>query len=181
MARFLPKNVLGPRSSFPACNILNHQVQNPPFIVEPFRIQTLYRKMINGEMNPLPAHTSSKCKNFINEMLNPDPLVRPTAKEASMHEWLKGSGNNDTIMPSKPHLNSQVVRFITEKLDFIGNLNDVVDFIMNNKPSRALAAYVLFKQKFEKEADIRKRVNGKGEVKIIISKKIFLDYFTIFC
>ena len=133
--------------------------------------------MINGEMNPLPAHTSSKCKNFINAMLNPDPLVRPSAKEASMHEWLKGSGNNDTIMPSKPHLNSQVVRFITEKLDFIGNLNDVVDFIMNNKPSRALAAYVLFKQKFEKEADIRKRVNCKDDVKNTIPKIINSRFF----
>ena len=59
-----------------------------PFTVEPFRIQALYRKMVSGDMNSIPSHISSKCKNFIFKLLTPDPESRPSAAEMSKHEWL---------------------------------------------------------------------------------------------
>lgn len=147
-----------------------------PFTVEPFRIQTLYRKMVNGDMNSIPSSVSTKCKNFIMLMLTPEPRKRPSAYEASQHDWLKSSTNsNSTIAVSsiklKPgsvsQLDSQVVKFMSERLDFIGGLNDIIENVLHSRPSRALAAYFLFQQKFEREqnfAAIDKQLGQKNEM-----------------
>lgn len=170
-----------------------------PFTVEPFRIQALYRKMVNGDMNSIPSHISSKCKNFIYKLLTPDPDLRPTAYEMSKHEWLQENLNNLSYShscnsmknaiknhflsnsclstESSPHsnlteksnsnsvlnchsvegsnpipksmtvnkLDSAVIKYMSEKLEFMGTLSEIIENVVNSKPSRALAAYFLFK------------------------------------
>ena len=109
-------------------------------------------------------------------MLTPEPRKRPSAYEASQHDWLKSSTNsNSTIAVSsiklKPgsvsQLDSQVVKFMSERLDFIGGLNDIIENVLHSRPSRALAAYFLFQQKFEREqnfAAIDKQLGQKNEM-----------------
>ena len=39
-----------------------------PFTVEPFNIKALHKKMLNGEINPIPAHLSTRAlRSLIHE------------------------------------------------------------------------------------------------------------------
>ena len=42
-------------------------------------------------------------------------------------------------------LDSNVIKYMAEKLEFMGSLSDIIENVVNGKPSRALAAYFLFK------------------------------------
>ena len=42
-------------------------------------------------------------------------------------------------------LDSNVIKYMAEKLEFMGSLSDIIENVVNSKPSRALAAYFLFK------------------------------------
>jgi len=109
-------------------------------------------------------------------MLTPEPRKRPSAYEASQHEWLKSSTASNSIIAvssiklkpgSVSQLDSQVVKFMSERLDFIGGLNDIIENVLHSRPSRALAAYFLFQQKFEREqnfAAIDKQLGQKNEM-----------------
>ena len=62
-----------------------------PYTVEPFKISALYKKMMNGEMNPIPSTLSKNCRDFILKVLTPNPDKRPTVDEIIEHKWLKES------------------------------------------------------------------------------------------
>merc|ERR1712157_246584 len=211
-----------------------------PFTVEPFRIQALYRKMVNGDMNSIPNHISSKCKNFIFKLLTPDPMLRPNAYEMSRHEWLQESpglgfnanptsmknairshflsnsclttdptnytleNNNNNNNNSKEKstsnsvlnsenqnnlkkleaanpvpkqmsvnkLDSLVIKYMAEKLEFMGSLSEIIENVVSCKPSRALAAYFLFKQKFDREKNlfpVEKKNNVDRRKSLVVS------------
>ena len=38
-----------------------------PFTVEPFNIKALHKKMLNGEINPIPAHLSTRTLRVFND------------------------------------------------------------------------------------------------------------------
>ena len=60
-----------------------------PFTVEPFKISSLYKKMVNGEMNHVPSSLSKNCRDFISRVLTANPEKRPTVDEIINHRWLK--------------------------------------------------------------------------------------------
>ena len=60
-----------------------------PFTVEPFKISSLYKKMVNGEMNHIPSSLSKNCRDFISRVLTANPEKRPTVDEIINHRWLK--------------------------------------------------------------------------------------------
>ena len=62
-----------------------------PFTVEPFKISALYKKMMSGDMNAIPANLSKNCRDFIQKVLTPNPDKRPTVNEILQHKWLKES------------------------------------------------------------------------------------------
>ena len=62
-----------------------------PYTVEPFKISALYKKMMNGEMNPIPSTLSKNCRDFILKVLTPNPDKRPSVDEIIEHKWLKES------------------------------------------------------------------------------------------
>ncbi|XP_071819296.1 uncharacterized protein [Apostichopus japonicus] len=70
-----------------------------PFLVEPFNLRLLLRKMMNGEMSELPENISTDANNFVRYLLQPDPSCRPTIYEASRHPWI---GNRSNPTPTPP-------------------------------------------------------------------------------
>ncbi|XP_060089476.1 hormonally up-regulated neu tumor-associated kinase homolog A-like [Heteronotia binoei] len=126
-----------------------------PFTVEPFNIKQLNLKMVNGEINPIPFDISTDAVRFIYSFLEPDPAKRPAIKEAMKDKWL----NDGTI--KKPlnsltyknrlrpdDLNPVVLSYMTESMEL--NRSDVVNVLINNKPSSIMATYYLLLKKFVK-------------------------------
>ncbi|XP_077161370.1 uncharacterized protein LOC143821368 [Paroedura picta] len=124
-----------------------------PFTVEPFNIKQLNLKMVNGEINPIPPDISKEAVHFIYSFLEPDPAKRPTIKEAMKNKWLN-VGNIRKPLNSRTYknrlspddLNPVVLSYMTETMEF--NLSDVVNVLINNKPSSIMATYYLLLKKF---------------------------------
>nr|XP_028578737.1 hormonally up-regulated neu tumor-associated kinase homolog A-like isoform X3 [Podarcis muralis] len=136
-----------------------------PFTVEPFNIKQLHLKMVNGEMNPIPPDISTGAVHFMHSLLEPDPAKRPAIKEAMKDKWLN-DGNirkplnlctyKNRLCPDE--LNPVVLSYMTETLEL--NLSDVVNVLINNKPSYIMATYYLLLKKlirYQKEHGTMKK------------------------
>nr|XP_056712165.1 hormonally up-regulated neu tumor-associated kinase homolog A-like [Euleptes europaea] len=124
-----------------------------PFTVEPFNIKQLHLKMVNGEINPMPPDISAEAVHFIYSFLEPDPAKRPAVKEAMKDKWLN-DGNIRKPLNSLTYknrlcpadLNPVVLSYMTETMEF--SHSDVVNVLINNKPSSVMAVYYLLLKKF---------------------------------
>ncbi|XP_009989945.1 PREDICTED: hormonally up-regulated neu tumor-associated kinase-like, partial [Tauraco erythrolophus] len=123
-----------------------------PFTVEPLNIKQLHQKMLIGEINPIPSDISPGAVHFVLSLLEPDPAKRPGVKEAIKDKWLnKGftrkilnaAACENRLCPSE--LNPVVLNYMTEMMEF--SLSDVIDILINNRPSSAMASYCLLLKK----------------------------------
>ncbi|XP_058880763.1 hormonally up-regulated neu tumor-associated kinase-like [Acipenser ruthenus] len=123
-----------------------------PFTVEPFNIKQLHQKMINGEISPMPPDISKGAMQFLMSFLEPDPAKRPHIKEAMEEKWLNDGyikrplnsvSYKNRLRPDE--LNSAVLNYMTENLDF--SLSDIINTLINNRPSSIMAAYCLLVRK----------------------------------
>ncbi|MGH0161601.1 UNVERIFIED_CONTAM: hypothetical protein FKN15_078504 [Acipenser sinensis] len=123
-----------------------------PFTVEPFNIKQLHQKMINGEISPIPPDISKGAVQFMLSFLEPDPAKRPHIKEAMEEKWLNNGyikrplnsvSYKNRLRPDE--LNSAVLNYMTENLDF--TLSDIINTLINNRPSSIMAAYCLLVRK----------------------------------
>ncbi|XP_020649789.3 uncharacterized protein LOC110079002 [Pogona vitticeps] len=136
-----------------------------PFTVEPFNIKQLHLKMIKGEMNPIPPNISTGAVRFIHSLLEPDPTKRPNIKEAMKDKWLNDSNNRKPLNPSiyknrvcSDELNPVVLSYMTEGMAL--NLSNIINVLINNKPSSTTATYYLLLKKltrYQKENRITKK------------------------
>ncbi|KAJ7341709.1 hypothetical protein JRQ81_006520 [Phrynocephalus forsythii] len=136
-----------------------------PFTVEPFNIKQLHLKMVKGEMNPIPPHISAGAVRFVHSLLEPDPMKRPMIKEAMKDKWLNDSHNRKPLNPSlyknrlcPDELNPIVLSYMTEGMAL--NLSNIVNALINNKPSSTTATYYLLLKKltrFQKEHRMAKK------------------------
>ncbi|XP_048364391.1 hormonally up-regulated neu tumor-associated kinase homolog A-like isoform X2 [Sphaerodactylus townsendi] len=123
-----------------------------PFTVEPFNIKQLHMKMVNGEINPMPPDISTEAVHFIYSFLKPDPAKRPVIKEVMKDKWLN-DGNIKKPVNSLAYknrlcpddLNPVVLSYMTETMEF--NHSDVVNVLINNKPSSVMTVYYLLLKK----------------------------------
>nr|XP_033791607.1 hormonally up-regulated neu tumor-associated kinase-like isoform X2 [Geotrypetes seraphini] len=137
-----------------------------PFTVEPFNIKQLYQKMVNGEISPIPPDTSSGAVHFMHLLLEPDPDKRPTVKEAMKDKWLNEGfirkplnciTYKNRLRPDE--LNMIVLNYMTENLDL--SLSEVINVLINNRPSPVMAAYCLLLKKllkYQKEHKTMKKI-----------------------
>ncbi|KAK1171540.1 hypothetical protein AOXY_G6396 [Acipenser oxyrinchus oxyrinchus] len=123
-----------------------------PFTVEPFNIKQLHQKMINGEISSMPPDISKGAMQFLMSFLEPDPAKRPHIKEAMEEKWLNDGyikrplnsvSYKNRLRPDE--LNSAVLNYMTENLDF--SLSDIINTLINNRPSSIMAAYCLLVRK----------------------------------
>ncbi|XP_075450012.1 hormonally up-regulated neu tumor-associated kinase isoform X3 [Ascaphus truei] len=126
-----------------------------PFTVEPFSLRALYQKMVDKDMNPLPTHISPAAINFLRSLLEPDPLKRPSTKQALANRWLNdnyhGKGLHTVTYPNRIHLedlSQSVVLHMSEKLGF--KHSDVINVILSNRACHTLAVYFLLNRKLER-------------------------------
>ncbi|CAH2249302.1 hormonally up-regulated neu tumor-associated kinase homolog A-like [Pelobates cultripes] len=126
-----------------------------PFTVEPFNIKQLHQKMINGEISPIPPDISAGAVHFIHTLLEPDPTKRPTVKEAMEDKWLNEGfirkplnsiSYKNRLRPDE--LNSIVVNYINETMEI--DIPDIVNTLVNNRPSPIMASYCLLLKKLMK-------------------------------
>ncbi|NXK02159.1 HUNK kinase, partial [Herpetotheres cachinnans] len=123
-----------------------------PFMVEPFNIKQLHQKMLIGEISPIPSDISPGAVPFMQSLLEPDPAKRPGVKEAIKDKWLNEGFTGKTLnaatyenslCPSE--LNPVVLNYMREMMEF--SLSEVINILMNNRPSPAMASYCLLLKK----------------------------------
>lgn len=164
----LAKRVYGNKVDVWSCGVVTYALLTGrlPFTVEPFKISSLYKKMMNGDMNPIPSNLSKNCRDFIQKVLTPNPDKRPTVNEILQHKWLKESIDysklievNDRMAEDEESrtLNSDVIRTMTTSLGF--NFAEVIASVQKHRPSRCYAAYELLNKKFMKGSTPPKKVS----------------------
>ncbi|MEE6476337.1 hypothetical protein FKM82_011044 [Ascaphus truei] len=126
-----------------------------PFTVEPFNIKQLHQKMVHGEISPIPPDISSGAVHFIHLLLEPDPAKRLTVKEAMEDKWLNEGfiwkplhsvSYKNRLRPDE--LNSIVLSYMTETMNL--SLSEVINILVNNRPSPIMASYCLLLKKLVK-------------------------------
>ncbi|XP_039386756.1 hormonally up-regulated neu tumor-associated kinase homolog A-like [Mauremys reevesii] len=138
-----------------------------PFIVEPFNIKQLHQKMVNSEISPIPSNISSGAVHFMHSLLEPDPAKRPAVKDAMKDKWLNevfiGKSLNSITYKNRlrpDELNPVVLNYMTETMEL--RLSEVINVLINNKPSSIMASYCLLLKKlakYQKEHKTMKREN----------------------
>jgi len=164
----LAKRVYGNKVDVWSCGVVTYALLTGrlPFTVEPFKISSLYKKMMSGDMNAIPANLSKNCRDFIQKVLTPNPDKRPSVNEILQHKWLKESIDysklveiNDRMAEDEEArtLNSDVIRTMTTSLGF--NFAEVIASVQKHRPSRCYAAYELLNKKFLKGNTPPKKVS----------------------
>ncbi|KAM6085206.1 uncharacterized protein LJ206_006976 [Theristicus caerulescens] len=140
-----------------------------PFTVEPFNIKQLHQKMLIGEISPIPSDISPGAVHFMQSLLEPDPAKRPGVKEAIKDKWLNegftrkilnAATYENRLCPSE--LNPVVLNYMTEIMEF--SLSEVINILINNRPSPAMASYCLLLKKLLRYQKDRKRAQRENEV-----------------
>ncbi|NXM62636.1 HUNK kinase, partial [Illadopsis cleaveri] len=157
-------------SAYPAPELLAHKKYGPkvdvwsigvsmfamltgtlPFTVERFNIKQLYQKMLIGETSPIPSDISPAV-HFMQSLLEPDPAKRPGVKEAIKDKWLNegfsrrrlnSAAHENRFCPSG--LNPVVLKYMTYIMEF--SLSEVINSLINNRPSPAMSSYCLLLKK----------------------------------
>ncbi|KAM6407388.1 hormonally up-regulated neu tumor-associated kinase homolog A-like [Pluvialis apricaria] len=140
-----------------------------PFTVEPFNIKQLHQKMLIGEISPIPSDISPGAVHFMQSLLEPDPAKRPGVKEAIKDKWLN-EGFTRKILNAATYenrlrsseLNPVVLNYMTEMMEF--SLSEVINILINNRPSPAMASYCLLLKKLLRYQKDRKRIQRENEV-----------------
>ncbi|KAJ7417790.1 hormonally up-regulated neu tumor-associated kinase-like protein [Pitangus sulphuratus] len=138
-----------------------------PFTVEPFNIKQLHQKMLTGEISPIPSDISPGAVHFMQSLLEPDPARRPGVKEAIKDKWLNEDFSRK-ILNTAPYanrlcpsdLNSVVLNYMIEFMEF--SLSEVVNILINNRPSPTMASYCLLLKKllrYQKDHNKAQREN----------------------
>ncbi|KAM6138216.1 hormonally up-regulated neu tumor-associated kinase homolog A-like [Phoenicopterus ruber ruber] len=141
-----------------------------PFTVEPFNIKQLHQKMLTGEISPIPSDISPGAVHFMQSLLEPDPAKRPGVKEAMKDKWLN-EGFTRKILNAATYenrfcpgeLNPVVLNYMTKTMEF--SLSEVINILINNRPSPAMASYCLLLKKLLRYQKDRKRAQRENEVK----------------
>ncbi|KAM4903262.1 uncharacterized protein FYW23_001117 [Sylvia borin] len=123
-----------------------------PFTVEPFNIKQLHQKMLIGEISPIPSDISPGAVHFMQTLLEPDPAKRPGVKEAIKDKWLN-EGFSRKILNSAAYesrfcpsvLNPVILNYMTDIMEF--SLSEVINSLINNRPSPAMSSYCLLLKK----------------------------------
>ncbi|KAM6279718.1 hormonally up-regulated neu tumor-associated kinase homolog [Porphyrio hochstetteri] len=140
-----------------------------PFTVEPFNIKQLHQKMLIGEISPIPSDISPGAVHFMQSLLEPDPAKRPGVKEAIKDKWLNEGFSKKTLnaaayknrlCPSE--LNPVVLNYMTEVMQF--SLSEVINILISNRPSPAMASYCLLLKKLLRYQKDHKRAQRENKL-----------------
>ncbi|GFO06252.1 hormonally upregulated neu-associated kinase, partial [Plakobranchus ocellatus] len=110
-----------------------------PFTVEPFNIKSLYVKMRDRQMNPVPEGLSKECRDLLRKFLTPEPAKRVTIEQALAHPWLTQSNSQPVERVSCPNrlrttdLNTEILSHMSDNLGF--RMGEVIKFVTCNTPS----------------------------------------------
>ncbi|KAJ8391475.1 hypothetical protein AAFF_G00089490 [Aldrovandia affinis] len=125
-----------------------------PFTVEPYSIKILHTKMVNKEINPLPPHLSSGAVSLLMDLLEPDPVKRPTIQQVMANPWLhQDQGPYKPTYLNRIHIkaiNHRVVLHMTENMGY--KYSEVLSTVLNNRASHTLAIYFLLDGRMERQA-----------------------------
>ncbi|XP_027554111.1 hormonally up-regulated neu tumor-associated kinase homolog A-like [Neopelma chrysocephalum] len=134
-----------------------------PFTVEPFNIKQLHQKILIGEISPIPSDISPGAVHFMQSLLEPDPAKRPEVKEAIKDKWLNEGFTRKILNRLCPSdLNSIVLNYMMKFMEF--SLSDVINILINNRPSPAMASYYLLLKKLLRYQKDLKNAQRENEI-----------------
>ncbi|XP_019647797.1 PREDICTED: serine/threonine-protein kinase par-1-like [Branchiostoma belcheri] len=125
-----------------------------PFTVDPFNIKALHRKMLTGDMNPLPGGLSIGCRELLRQLLTSDPDRRPSLKQVCKNRWLnEGHKGTLPVMPfpnrvSPDDLDSRILNHMRDTLKL--SVSDTIHMVVGNKAHQNSAIYHLLKTRLER-------------------------------
>lgn len=125
-----------------------------PYTAEPFHITTLYNKMKNNDMNPIPEHLSPSCKDLIRRFLTFNREQRITLEEALGHEWLRKGYDGPVIpvlfpnYPRDDELDKNILRHMTIKMEF--EQQEIINAVTQNRATSSATVYHLLRRKLKK-------------------------------
>lgn len=125
-----------------------------PYTAEPFHITTLYNKMKRNEMNPIPDHLSSSCKDLIQRFLTFDREERITLEDALGHEWLQKGFDGPLIpimfpnYPRDEELDKNILRHMVGKMDL--KHQEIVEAVTQNRSTPTSTVYHLLQRKLRR-------------------------------
>uniref|UniRef100_A0AAJ7UD08 non-specific serine/threonine protein kinase n=1 Tax=Petromyzon marinus TaxID=7757 RepID=A0AAJ7UD08_PETMA len=129
-----------------------------PFTVEPFNIRALLTKILTDGMSPIPAHLSADAVRFTKSLLNPDPALRPSAREALTDAWLHQDTPPPQSPPSRPEpLDAHVLRIMADSMGVWPA--EVAAAVSANQSGALLTTYFLLCQRERRRARTEKTVN----------------------
>ncbi|CAK8679913.1 unnamed protein product [Clavelina lepadiformis] len=172
----LSKRTYGPKVDVWSIGVITYAllVGKLPFTVEPFHIPKLCKKMLRGEMNPIPSFISSQCRFFIRKLLSPDYVNRPSISDVIKLKWISsyqadvrksstrhsvpslliGRMSSETnqgrrlsgLLPlSSAPIDASVVKEMEASFGFISA--EVFQCVQKNQPGPVLATYHLLLRK----------------------------------
>ncbi|NXT20166.1 HUNK kinase, partial [Syrrhaptes paradoxus] len=123
-----------------------------PFVVEPVNIKQLRQKMLTGEISPIPSDISPGAVHLMQSLLEPDPAKRPGVNEAIKDKQLNKGFTRKTLNAAScenrlcpSELNPVILNYMTEMMEF--GFPEVINILINNRPSPAMASYCLLLKK----------------------------------
>ncbi|KAJ7385718.1 hypothetical protein OS493_013749 [Desmophyllum pertusum] len=125
-----------------------------PYTAEPFHITTLYNKMKRNDMNPIPDHLSSSCKDLVQRFLTFDREKRITLEEALDHEWLQKGYDGPVIpimfpnYPRDDEMDKNIMRHMVDKMEF--KHQEIVEVVTQNRSTVTSTVYNLLHRKLKK-------------------------------
>lgn len=125
-----------------------------PYSAEPFHITTLYNKMKRNDMNPIPDHLSSSCKDLIQRLLTFNRESRITLDEVLNHEWLQKGFDGPVIPIAFPNylqpeeLDKNIIRHMVNKMEF--KQQETVDAVAQNRSTATSTVYHLLQRKLKR-------------------------------
>ncbi|MEN0065501.1 MAG: protein kinase, partial [Myxococcota bacterium] len=67
-------------------------------------VMMVYKRMMTGEMNPLPASTPAALVGIVADLLDPDPVMRPPSADALLERFLEDDDLRRLLSPNLANL-----------------------------------------------------------------------------
>ncbi|XP_002154410.3 uncharacterized protein LOC100214698 isoform X1 [Hydra vulgaris] len=125
-----------------------------PYYIEPLNLMTLYEKMMQRNMSPIPKFLSEECRDLIMRLLEPIPEWRITLEQVLHHKWFKSLEKIQChvslgdVMSANKQLCKSVLTYMQQVLNI--DYNEAATAVFSNRATHASAVYHLLIRRYDR-------------------------------